>query len=829
MSSMLSSRFCTIHGLVLILLSLFLLPSLLSAQESIRGRIFDKKTGEALPFVNIVYNSRGQGIVSGIDGSFEIKNRGIIEFLEFSYVGYHGKLIPSEDIRGRNIRVELEQTSYKIEEVIITPGINPAHRIIHEVLHNRKRNDPEELNSFSYNSYNKFLLTANKDSLSEIKAAYDLGKDSLPQTKADSSIVDLLDFFDKQHLFIMESVSERKFLHPGRNKELILASRVSGFQDPSFALLATQLQSFSFYKNVFNIFDKKYLNPISPGSTSKYYFEIRDTLFTEEFDTVFIITCRPFKNRNFDGLTGVLQINSRNYAIQNVLAEASEPQDAFRVSIQQNYRLIDSLRWFPAQLNTRLYFKNATISAGGKNLMIIGKGITYLYDIQINPDLNRKDFDNIALSTSPEAWHRSPEEWNQYRYIPLDSKDTATYKMIDSLGKESNFDRVLNILEAISTGYVPLGYFQLNYLQLINYNQYEGWRLGLELETSKKMSGLFTLGGFFAYGFRDEDWKYGGKLEIHPFRDNYQRIGVSAGIDTRGSGGIRYIEKPSVLSSEFYRDYLVSRLDLVEYYSFYAYFRASRHFSFKPYYTRENRLSKYEYVFGPIHDTNNLPARTENKETGLSLKFAFKEQFIDPPRGNKISLGTDFPKFLLNISYGSIEDYEDYRKFTARLSQRIRTRALGETSITAEAGLVDQSALPAPYLFYNPGSYERFTIETVNSFASMRLNEFLSDRYLHLFFRHNFGYLLFRAGNFKPDIILAHHMGWGSLENTSLHEGISFKTMDKGFLESGILLNNLIRAQFLGYGIGVYYRYGPYSLQKTIDNFAFKFSVSFNL
>ena len=32
-----------------------------------------------------------------------------------------------------------------------------------------------------------------------------------------------------------------------------------------------------------------------------------------------------------------------------------------------------------------------------------------------------------------------------------------------------------------------------------------------------------------------------------------------------------------------------------------------------------------------------------------------------------------------------------------------------------------------------------------------------------------------------------------------------------------------------GIGLGAFYRYGPYSLTKTIDNFAFKFTVTFNI
>ena len=63
----------------------------------------------------------------------------------------------------------------------------------------------------------------------------------------------------------------------------------------------------------------------------------------------------------------------------------------------------------------------------------------------------------------------------------------------------------------------------------------------------------------------------------------------------------------------------------------------------------------------------------------------------------------------------------------------------------------------------------------------------------------------------------------------TLHYNIEFKTLEKGYYESGVLFNNMLNQLFIGYGLGVFYRYGPYSLEKTIDNFAFKFTINFKL
>jgi hypothetical protein len=112
----------------------------------------------------------------------------------------------------------------------------------------------------------------------------------------------------------------------------------------------------------------------------------------------------------------------------------------------------------------------------------------------------------------------------------------------------------------------------------------------------------------------------------------------------------------------------------------------------------------------------------------------------------------------------------------------------------------------------------------------MRFNEFLSDRFFALFIKQDFGKLLFRTkGKFQPEIALVHNLGFGTLTDQSPHEHITFRTMEKGYYEGGLLINNLIHVQLFKYGLGVMYRYGSYAFPKTIDNFAFKLSLQFNI
>ena len=212
------------------------------------------------------------------------------------------------------------------------------------------------------------------------------------------------------------------------------------------------------------------------------------------------------------------------------------------------------------------------------------------------------------------------------------------------------------------------------------------------------------------------------------------------------------------------------------------------------------------------------------------MKYAYKEKFMETPRGNRISLGTSYPVIYLNLHLGIpvLEGDYEYTKLEGKLTKTFVTKSLGETKLALVGGWADRS-LPYPLLYAGAGSYGVFTIETENSFATMRMNEFVSDRFGSVHFQQDFGKLLFKKEKFQPGIVLAASAGFGSMKSDSRHVNLDPNTLEKGYYESGILFNNLLRNWIFGYGLGVFYRFGPYSLPETIDNFAFKFTIRFNL
>ena len=80
---------------------------------------------------------------------------------------------------------------------------------------------------------------------------------------------------------------------------------------------------------------------------------------------------------------------------------------------------------------------------------------------------------------------------------------------------------------------------------------------------------------------------------------------------------------------------------------------------------------------------------------------------------------------------------------------------------------------------------------------------------------------------------MVHNMGFGSLRNPEAHKNIPFKTMEKGYFESGLFLKNLLVINIsglnTGLGIGLFGRYGPYEHQRLSQNLTLKLAANFLL
>ena len=805
--------------LLVLLCSSFYLAG--QAKFAVSGRVVDSETHIPLAFVNIIETEGEPGATTDIDGKFTIHANHPIDTLRLSYVGYYAQIYKVPENKTQGLMIELTRRIVQLPEVVILPTENPAHRIINLVIANRDKNDPEKLPSFSYTAYDKIILTVKMDTL--------VPADSL---KNDTTLLEAQDFLNKQDIAIMESVTERKFMAPDKNYENVKANRVSGFKDPIFVFLISQVQSTSFYKDLFHIGDKYYVNPISKGSTSKYYFRIEDTTYTESHDTVFIISYKPRPNTNFDGMEGLLYINSNGWAIQNVIARPAEAE-GFSIKIQQMYELIDGKHWFPVQLNTDVGLLQAPTDNGKINVRLVGIGKSYIRDIVINPELVRRQFAMLGVDVDPKANEKPESFWNAYRVDSLSQKDRRTYEFMDSIGKEANLDRIAKGFETVINGRIPWKFLDFDLDKLVQYNDYEGIYLGLGVHTNEKLSRIVKLGGYWGYGFGDKSAKYGGDFNVLLDRRREVSIGLTYYNDLEEFAGVRFFDDPKgILTADNWRQFLITSMNPTESIAADVNFRLLRDLKFQVELNVNSKLSTNSYRYGVTagDGVTVLTDRFDFTEVKVNLRFAFREEFITTKR-TRISLGTKYPIFWVQYTKGLSGflggDFA-YNKVDLKIEKSFYTKYFGKTSLMLKAGFAD-GAVPATNLFNGNGSYRPFMIYAPNSFGTMRMNEFLSDRYVALYFTHSFGKLLHKSEKFQPEFAIVTNFAIGDLTHPENHYNIDYKTLKLGYYESGFTVNNLLNLRIYNIGIGALYRWGPYSLEFPEQNLAVKVTVIFPL
>ncbi|REG88957.1 DUF5686 family protein [Winogradskyella sediminis] len=768
------------------------------SQSQKKFKLIDEDHGHVIPFANVIFNDiKNKGTATDIDGVFFVEST--IKTMTISYVGYETKTLHISSLKHPTITLKQEVSA--LDEVVLE-GENPAHRIIRLAVANKALNNPENLNAFTYDSYDKVFVDVNDDAPQ---------KDSLTEDQS---------FLKDAYVFITETIAKHKYLKPRFTEDSVIARRTSGFKDPNFAILANSFQPFSFYDDHISLFETDYLNPISKNSTKKYKFRLKDEYIKNQ-DTVFVISFEPKANRNFEGLEGLLYINSNQYAVESVDA-TTHNSGKIDFTIQQKYKFINDQYWFPEQLNFVII-----LGEGFGSLKYVGK--SYLTNITVNPPLKKTDFPLVSLTLPDNNEGRLSRYWDQYRKDPLDKKEQRTYVLIDSIGDEIHLDKYLKWAPSLAQWRIPFKYVDLDLKKLASYNKYEGTRLGLGLYTNDDVFKNISFGGYSAYGFKDHTWKYGGEVLVDIPGEKDISISLKYKNDVRETGTYSENSNENPFSQ---RHWIASQMDAIESFSIYTDMKLWRNIHWNIGFNTANvtPLYNYQFINNGLSITNYI-----NSEINVGVGYHVKEQLVNT-FGVVTRLPSDAPVFNLIYSRGLKGTFEgdfNYNKFKITLDHSFTTKGLGKTTYRLDLGYID-TALPYGLLFTGEGSLDKnipFVVK--HYFQTVTPYEFLSDRYANIFTTHNFGRLLNNKGLFQPDVLLYNNLGIGSLEHASNHLEIAFKTKDNLFLETGLELQNLIKIPYLnigylGIGIGAFYRYGYHNLENSDDNFAFKYSIGFS-
>ena len=771
---------------------------------SVNGTVCDSVTKQKLAFVNIIVNDDGTfGTTTDIDGSFSITSKKAIEKLTFSYVGYQKKSVNVDDLNHNTNKIVLCPISYKLDEVVVYAGENPAHRIIDSVVRNRKHNNPEMLDYYSYTIYDRMVFTMDTTEV------------------ADSVFLDFGKIVRDNDIMVMETVSDIYHKKPNKNKREIKANIVSGLKNPQYFYVLDGMQSAHFYNDFITVYEKNYVNPITPGSKSRYFFGLENVMPTADGDSLYIISFKPRRNATFDALKGVMTVTSDGWAIVNVKAEAADKTNTLDVKIQQLYSKINDSVWFPVQLNTDIIFMRMLASdhalmlstgmtAENTNTSLNGIGKSYISNINIIEPIENKKFGSTDIDLAEDSGMKDETYWKYYRNDSLNERILNTYKVVDTIVEDMveeigiDMDQLLDATHTIlKDGSIPWGKFNIGLSDFMNYNIGNKFYLGLGVSTNEKLSKTIKFGGYFGYWFGPKHANYGGNIELKLHKK--QDLGLRLAFDHiyNAFGDYGFTDTKNILSESHFKYIYVKWTTLNT--------TASAELS-----TRFLKVCK-GFVKFSLSDKVSFDETYRITALDFKVRIAPGERYMLTPKG-LVTVEPGKPVIWLTYQKGLdgiLDCPYNYDKIQAQITYSWLTRYLGKTTITVQGGYVFGEA-PLFENFNIFGNNYGFELYAPESFATMKINEFICDQFALLFFTHNFG-KFFKTKYFSPEFIFATNIGWGN------------PGMTDGFYESGIVLDNILKISTAKLGLGAYYRYGANSFDKIEDNFAFKLKLGIKL
>ena len=779
-----TKKFCVIVVLI------FLTKLSFSQQVFITGKVVDSLTLAPIPFVHIYYANTNKGTISDINGNFKIEKLTDNKYLIFSYLGYKKDTVSIDDIANIKL-IKLSPVDYQLEEIIVTPRPNPADSIIELVTLNREKNNPLNYDNFTCTAYRRFVVTTSIDSIKKNTRL------------ADSIKNKYINFFEQHHIFLAENISEIVYKYPNDWHEKVIDSKISGIKDPTISMLFNELTPFSFYSKTVNIGDKNYLNPINPNSNKYYYFSLRDTIY-DGIDTIFIIHYQPYKNKNFEGIEGLLYISKYRWAIKSVVASPYDNTPGLLMNITQNYELIDSL-WFPKELKTDIWFTGFTI--GGSPLFAHGE--TVLNEIKINNTDFQKSF--TLFNTEVTLKTKNNELLNKYRDNKDSLKDINTYQLLDSIAKNSHLNTLVDLTTALMSGYIPISIFYLPLNNLVQYNVFEKWRLGLGIVTNNKLSERFIIESSAGYGLGDKQWKYSLSAMGYPLK-NFRwdlRIGYSKDINRLGQ--ITFQEQQMNLTSP--ENFWIYYLDKAEYakslYLSTSYFINKKlRFSLK--------ISDNQLLFHPDYnygwEENNIFIKTNNydyKSLELRMQYNAKTRWIKTPTNI-----LPFYDIETNNIYGYYRFTMDkFKKASHLLALKLelqhKMNFSGRIGVDMEIGTILGD--PPISLTYSPISkYEFFAVSSPYTFQILEPNNFFASTFATVHMRYSSNKIkINRYSNpyFVP--FISFHIGEIS-KDIQAHYIEKIPVAKYGYWEVGMNISNILQTPFYSIGIGGAYKLGGY-------------------
>lgn len=791
-----------VHILKIMLPALILLLSGAASGQFTRvtGTVTDGVTGEPVPFASVFFEGTSIGVATDENGKFVLETSFPEDSITVRTMGY--KPVKLKIILGRtqHLDIKLFEDALTLREFVVVPEEDLIELMMGWIRRNKPANDAMSLlGHYQYEVYSKVQVDLNNFSEDFLKRKY-LKPFGFVQDYVDTSQVN-----EKPYLpvFLSESVSDYYYRkEPQAQKEVITANKLSGIENESITqYLGSVYQKVNPYDNFIFLFDKNFVSPLADFGDLYYDYDIVDSLWVEDrwcFEIQFI----P-KRKQALLFNGSMWINDTTFAVKRIEMRMVEYANLNFVSdlvIEQDFRLYENRYWMVSR-DYMLADINPLEEWESTVGFFMHRTSRYSRFRFNEPKPDEFYSGTMDVSVKDEARETDEAFWAGRRPELLSEREQDIYDMVDSIKNVPAFRTYLDVLYTITTGYYETEYVQIGpYYKMLSFNAIEGPRVRLGGRTTKEFSERLRLDGYLAYGFKDRRFKYGAGFTYFTSRNPRRSINASFSHDMEQLGQSAEAFSEDNFFAAFFRRNPADKLTFIKHYE------ASYDHEWIP--GLSSSVGFVHRDMFPLSDSTFIIYRGEDvvlekslisSEVQFRTRFAYNEKYIEG-QFNRVSLGTRYPVLEVMYGYGIpgfLGGEFEYHKLGFRIKQWFPIFSIGWSKYVAEAGRI-WGTLPYPLLKLHEGNESFIFFE--DAYNLMDYYEFISDRYVSLYYTHHFdGWIwnkvpLVRKLKWRTVVHGRAVIGTMSEENKEYSEfpGIS-RTLERPYYEAGVGIENIFK------------------------------------
>ncbi len=771
-----------------------------SQVTKIMGKIYDSKTKEPLPFVNIILKGTSVGAITNLEGEFTIETKVHSDSIIITCMGFKKFSHHIKKNNFQKIDIELEPINFELGEVVIKYQGNPADEILKQIRKNKDNNNVFRYEYSQYEVYNKIQFDINNID-EKFKNQKNYRKFDFIFNYLDTSTVN-----GKVYLpvFLSESVSDVYFRkNPKTKKEYLNAVKISGIDNRSIGQFMSDLYlNINVYDNYLPIFDKNFISPIANFGNSFYKYYLVDSLYKDSI-WCYNIVFHPKRPQELT-FTGNFWVADSSWAIKEMKMDVAKDANINfinGVAINQEFTKTDDNFWVLSSDKVVMDFN--IVEKAEKTTGFYGRKTTSYKKHKINIPKDEAFYSTpLDVYLNDDAYDKDEIYWHSARHDSLSSDEKTIYFMIDTLKSLPIIKNYIEIAETLIYGYWVKGNFELGpYMSFLSFNGVEGTRLRIGGRTSNAFSTRLLINAHIAYGTKDTKLKYGTSF-IYMLNKNPRQI-ISGGLkhDMEQLGQSQNAFREDFLLAAIFHKSPADKLSMVN-----EYYLGYEHEWFTGFSTKASLINRNIYPLGNtkflINENEILPIDKKfiaTTELTFSCRFAFREKYL-VGEFERISLGTRYPIFEFKYSYSIPElfgsDYT-FNKIQLGINHWFNVGSFGWSKYIIEGGKIF-SKLPYPLLKIHEGNNTWFY--DPYSFNTMNFYEFVSDQYLSISWNHHFD------GLFLNKIPLMRKLKWrevlyfkglvGCLDTknerySEFPEGLS--ELSKPYFETGFGIENIFK------------------------------------